>query len=284
MPGASVIVIATRWHHDDIIGRLILEQGDRWEVISMPAVHDGNMNAVDVDHPDAVSLWPDLYTMDHMRNVRKSVTSYTWSALYQGNPVPQGAAVFESTPSRFRLQDFKLDGHRLCIAVDPAATANTKADYSCALVCAMKGYGADAEMWVLDRLKCQVTIPELIRRLHEMQKTWRAPMAIEAVGAFKVIPDTLREMNNKLDLLPVQLKGDKFTRAQPYAGCWNDGRVYIPTDAYWAEDFIHEHSIFTGIGDVHDDQVDAGAHGFTAMFRAYPPQRRTLRPDFMPLG
>jgi len=57
LPGASVIVIATRWHYDDIIGRLIARQGDMWEVINMPAIHDGDMNAVELDHPDEVTQY-----------------------------------------------------------------------------------------------------------------------------------------------------------------------------------------------------------------------------------
>lgn len=286
LPGASVIVIATRWHHDDVIGRLVAMEDSKWEVINLPAIHDSEGKSIDErESPDeAVSLWPDLYSMDHLKRVRKQVGEYTWSALYQGNPIPRGAAIFDNVPARFDLDAFKLDGHKVVIAVDPAATASTKADYSVAAVCAMKGEGDNSRMWILDVVRYQVTIPELVRRLLELQKKWNAPMAVEAVGAFKAIPDMLREANPHLRLLPIQLRGDKFTRAQPYASAWNDNRIFVPQDAPWADAWITEHAIFTGAGDIHDDQVDAGAHAFTALYRSRAARRTHFRADFLPFG
>ncbi|MCP3669601.1 MAG: hypothetical protein GY814_04080 [Gammaproteobacteria bacterium] len=285
LPGASVIVIATRWHYDDIIGRLRKMDGMQWEEINLPAVHDGNLNALDdMDDERAVSLWPALYDMEHLKAKRVMSGEYTWSALFQGNPVPRGAAIFDSVPARFDLDSFKIDGHKIVIAVDPAATASTKADYSVAAVCAMKGEGENARMWILDVLRCQVTIPELVRKLLDLQNKWKAPMAVEAVGAFKAIPDMLKEADPNLRLLPVQLRGDKFTRAQPYAGAWNAGRVYIPQDTLWADLWISEHALFTGAGDINDDQVDAGAHAFTALYRSRAAVRTSFRADFLPFG
>ena len=285
LPGASVIVIATRWNYDDIIGRLRKMKGMSWEEINLPAVHDGELNAIDdMEDERAVSLWPEMYSMENLKAKRIMAGEYTWSALFQGNPVPKGSSVFDNVPSRFSLVDFKIDGHKIVIAVDPAATASTKADSSVAAVCAMKGEGENAKMWILDVLRCQVTIPELVRRLIALQEKWKAPMAVEAVGAFKAIPDMLREANPSLRLLPVKLRGDKFTRAQPYAGAWNAGRVLVPQDAPWANDWIDEHALFTGAGDLHDDQVDAGAHAYTALYRAKAAIRTSFRADFLPFG
>jgi len=285
LPGASIIVIATRWSHDDIIGRLKKMDGMDWEEVNLPAVHDGDLNPVDdMDCPKAVSLWPELYDMDQLRAKRVLAGEYVWSALYQGNPVPRGANVFDGIPARFSLEDFRLDGHKVVIAVDPAATASTKADYSVAAVCAMKGEGENAKMWILDVLRVQVTIPELVRRLLELQEKWKAPMAVEAVGAFKAIPDMLREANPNLRLLPVQLRGDKFTRAQPYSAAWNDGRVLVPQDSPWADIWIDEHALFTGKGDAQDDCVDAGSHGFTALYRSRAARRGNFNANFLPFG
>jgi len=137
----------------------------------------------------------------------------------------------------------------------------------------MKGEAENSRMWVRHREKYQVTIPELVRRILALQEKWKLPVAVEAVGAFKAVPDMLREANPRLKIIPVPLKGDKFTRAQPYAAAWNDGRVLIPEDVEWADDYIAEHAIFTGIGDAHDDQVDMGAHGFTTLYRARAARR-----------
>jgi phage terminase large subunit-like protein len=45
----------------------------------------------------------------------------------------------------------------------------------------------------------------------------------------------------------------------------------VPIDTEWAEPFIYEFCRFTGVNDTHDDQVDAGAHGFNIMYRPAPP-------------
>jgi predicted phage terminase large subunit-like protein len=132
---------------------------------------------------------------------------------------------------------------------------------------AAKGYGEKMECHILEVVRIQATIPRVIDRLKDLQAKWRVPVACEAVGGFKAIPDTLKELAPSIVLWPVPLKGDKFARSQPYAAAWNDGRVLVPTDAPWASDWIAEHGGFTGVKDKHDDQVDSGAHAFTALAR-----------------
>lgn len=73
------------------------------------------------------------------------------------------------------------------------------------------------------------------------------------------------------------MSSDKYTRAQPVASAWNDGRVMVPSDAPWANSFVSEVLAFTGLGDPHDDQVDALAHAFNSLYRARPPLVRGER-------
>jgi len=57
MPGGAIVLINTRWHDDDLSGRLLSEQesgGDQWEVLSLPALS-----------PDNEALWPDCYPMKY---------------------------------------------------------------------------------------------------------------------------------------------------------------------------------------------------------------------------
>lgn len=287
-PGSSCIVVATRWHPDDLIGRLHSPdyQHTTWENINLPAVRDKDGKPADerildehgrvvpgVFRDDVYALWPEQYPLERLAQIRAQIGEYSWWSLYQGVPVPRGASIFTSAPSRFSLKDFKLDGHRVIISLDPAATASVRADYSVAVVMAAKGFGEDAEYWVLDRQKWQITIPELVREVRRIQAEWRVPVAVEAVGAFKAIPQMLKEADPGMVLFPVEMRGDKFARSQPYAAAWNNYRVHVPTDTDWCEDYIYEHSSFTGVNDKRDDQVDAGAHAFTALARMSPKRR-----------
>lgn len=291
-PGSSVIVVATRWHPDDLIGRLHSDEyeHEQFENINLPAVFDLNGNPADervLDESgfpipgkyrsDVRPLWKDYWPLEELEK-KRSAGEYDWWALYQGMPQPKGSAVFRNDPSRFNLVEFKKNqlskgGYRIIISVDPAATASTRADYSVAAVHAAIGYGEQMQTYLLYVQRGQWTIPALCRNLRALQSEWGVPMAIEAVGAFKAVKDILAESDPNLIFLPVELKGDKFARSQPYASAWNEGRCHIPYDASWANDWISEHASFTGVNDKNDDQVDAGAHGFSALLRSQPPRR-----------
>jgi predicted phage terminase large subunit-like protein len=292
--GGSIIVVQTRWHRDDLIGRIKSEIDDgSWQHISVPAVTDKHGLAADeriLDangrpakgefRQDVKALWPSNFPLKKLEEIRRSIGEYEWWAQYQQSPIPMGSNIFNPIPSRFLLSDFKLTGHRLIMAVDPAATASTRADHSVACIMAADGYGDQMRCWMLDVLRAQVTIPELVRRLDALQQKWNVAIAVEAVAAFKAVPDMLREIRPGIPILNIQPKGDKFTRAQPYAAAWNDGRVFVPTDAHWANAWISEHAEFTGTDKGHDDQVDAGTHGFTTLFRL-PPRAGQRNYDFV---
>jgi hypothetical protein len=82
MPGGAIVLMHTRWHTDDLAGRLLAKQeegGDRWHVVSLPAILDEN-----TDHEKA--LWPEWFSLEEMRRRRTNTDPRTWNALYQQNP------------------------------------------------------------------------------------------------------------------------------------------------------------------------------------------------------
>lgn len=87
MPGGAIVVINTRWHDDDLSGRLIAEQangGDQWEILSLPAIdNDG-------------ALWPEWYPIERLEQIRAVLPARDWNALYQQNPIPDDGDYFKS--------------------------------------------------------------------------------------------------------------------------------------------------------------------------------------------
>lgn len=291
-PGASMIVCNTRWHEDDIIGRLMLDgMGEDWEHISIPAIGDEYGNAVDerINPEAAIPLWAaGGYDLERYAKIRLR-GEYDWWSLYQGRPRPPGGTSFAGEPGRFDLSRFSWAGKRGLIVCDPAATASTSSDYSVAMAVAVEGTGEHTTMYVVDLMRGQWKIPVLCRKLIDFQKKHLGlPVAVEAVGAFVAVPDTLRETAPSLRLLPLGgkdtpgyklVRADKFTRAQPVANAWRGVdekgketplRVLIPTDAQWAHDLITECQSFSGLGDPHDDQVDCLAHGWNRLYKEKP--------------
>lgn len=268
--GQSVIICHTRWVTDDLIGRLTREHG--WEYLNLAAIAGpGDPLGRQPGEP----LWPEQHPLAKLESVRK-INDYTFASLFQGNPRPRGSVVFG--PETYYEQDsFNLDGWRLSLYADPAASERTSADYSVLLVLALRGYGEKTEGRVLDVYRQQVSIPEFVRVVRAFQERYGNPrVGIESVAGFKAVPQMLKEVDKALRIKECIPLGDKFTRAQPAATAWNQGRIQVPRPTPerpvpWLKDFLHEVSVFTGGSkDRHDDQVDCLSGGWNEGFREQP--------------
>lgn len=261
-PKTSVIVFMQRWHDDDLIGRLAAQESGRWEIISMPAI-------LDEGTPHERALWPEQWPLELLKEIRAERGPYIWASQFQQQPRPRGGRLFgERAPMVYtdELLAADLPWARGIISCDPALTAKRSADYSAIVVLAQTGVGVKARSYVLDVWRDQVQSTELIRKLAEYQRLWNYPVGVEAVGGFRAIPQILREMHPGMKVLDINPEGDKFTRAQGVAAAWIDGRVLLPEQAPWLRDFAKEVRDFTGVSDVHDDQVDALANGFNELY------------------
>ena len=278
LQGGSIIVLHTRWHVDDLIG--YIDKNLKWDKISIPSICDVQPDILGRKIGEVA--WPEKYPYEicsdkdicghdgHLAEIKATLGDHIFNAMHQGKPRPEGTQVFHE-PSRFTLKDFKWDGKRGCIAIDPAATAKTSADWSVIMTVATEGYGIDTKMWILDVVRRQIEIPQLVKLAREIQYKTRLMIVCEAVAGFKAVPQSLRAIDPKLRVLDLDTAGrDKYLRAQAVAAAWNAGRVLVPIDAPWAEVMIDEFQRFTGTNDTHDDQVDAGAHAWNTLYRAKP--------------
>ena len=280
-PGASVIVVMTRWHDDDLIGRIkrTVASDDGlaadWEVIEMPAVRHGRtLNGDDLAPSDVgYALWPERYSLKWLRKVRALGGEYTFASLYQQRPTPRGGRVFRD-PARYAVRP--LTPVHVVLALDAAGTKSTRADRS-ALVALAVDYvnvaGFDEPLpraYVLEVETMQET-PDVVakRALAFQRRHGGAPMYIECSRDGKAVRKAITSMaeGRAIQFRFVLPLGDKFTRAQPVASAWNDGRVLVPVDAPWVADFLAVVSKFTGTGDARDDEVDSLAHAFNAALR-----------------
>lgn len=247
----SCFVVHTRWHEDDLIGWLLSGKfGYKFERVCLPAIAEDDGDILGRQRGDA--LWPERFPAETLLEIEAAIGAYSWASLYQQRPRPRGADVFETSkgrPARFALAGWRPDSHRILIAADPAATEDTRADYSALFVLAAKGWAADMMLWLLYGWRGQVTVPAFARRLHHVSELfWRAPIVVEAVGGFKAVPQTLKELEPRLRLMVAKMgmpdggdraaervsnaPVDKFLRSQPAAAAWNAGRILVPIDAH----------------------------------------------------
>jgi predicted phage terminase large subunit-like protein len=251
--GASVIVLHTRWHEDDLIGRL--SKDPEWKVINLPAISE-----------EGEPLWPERYPLAELEALRRQIGEFSFAALFQGRPRPRGGAIF-GEPRYYAPATTDLTGCRYVLAADPAASEKTSADYSAAGVLAIKGSGRDAIAYLVHAYRKQVAIPVFVEDLVSMQHRFgNTAINVESVGGFKAIPQMLRALNKNLRVREIIPVGDKFTRAQPAAAAWNEGRILVPSDSPpWLASFLDEVTKFTGVKDANDDQVDWLAHAWNSI-------------------
>lgn len=249
-PGGSIYVWHTRWTLDDLIGEIERgEFGPGWEHVALPAINAAG---------DA--LWPERYPLEELAR-KRAASEYTWQSLYQGRPVARGGRVF-GEPSLCSLAELPAHGQR-AIGVDLAYSAKTHADWSVAVVVQRVG----ERCYVRHVERAQERAPEFAARLRRLaQLSVGAPSRWYCSGTERGVADLLAQQGVRIDAQVTH--ADKHTRAQACAAAWNDGQLVVPHDAPWAATFLDELRRFTGVGDSHDDQVDALVAAFDAVTTA----------------
>jgi predicted phage terminase large subunit-like protein len=268
-PCGSCIIVATRWHEDDITGRLLERMGSdefpTFEVVNLPAIRDPATNE---PSSDGIALWPERFPFEKLAPIRATLGPYGWWSLYQGEPRPKGGRVF-GDPARY--VEPARDGARIVLSVDAAGTEGTHSDYTAAIALAVKGRDAQMTTDVLEVARWRLEPQKTAALLRAFQlRHGGGSLVIESTRDGKAIAKALRAIDPNLLIHEVPPIGDKFTRAQPVAAAWNQSRVRVPMHAPWLADFLVETSKFTGLGDAHDDQCDALAHGWNYAVQSYP--------------
>ena len=95
-PGSAIVLIQTRWHPDDLGGRLLEAQktgGDQWTVINLPALADSLNDPL--GRAPGEALWPEWQDREALERIRANVGEHVWGSLYQQDPRPRGAAFFD---------------------------------------------------------------------------------------------------------------------------------------------------------------------------------------------
>ncbi len=102
-PGASIVLISTRWHEDDLTGKLLKEEekgGEKWEHICLPAIatEDEKPYPLGMGRKPGEALWPEMWPLDKLNQMKTSgsMSSYMWASLYQQSPIPEGGGLFKT--------------------------------------------------------------------------------------------------------------------------------------------------------------------------------------------
>lgn len=245
MPGGAVILIQTRWHEDDLGGRLLeAEQkgGDQWVKVNLPALKDGK------------ALWPERYNAEALKRIKAAIGSRDFEALYQQNPTPDDGTFFQRDWFK-RHTDAPAKGH-VYITSDYAVTEDG-GDFTAHLVWS---YHEDTlsliDGWT-GQTSADVWIEELLRLIKQHKPLCYFGEAGVIVKAVK--PMMTRRMNelrvfSRTEWIPSI--SDKPTRARAFQARAAMGKVSLPnTDL--GEKVLNQLLSFPA--GKHDDLVDTCA-------------------------
>jgi predicted phage terminase large subunit-like protein len=254
-PRGAIVMVLTRWHDDDLAGRLLSQAArdplaDQWTVVSLPAV------ATEADvlgRQPGQALDPIRFDEAALAATRATIGPRDWSALYQQTPMPDGGSVFQAT--WFARADGPERGlaDQVIQAWDTAFKAGQENDYSACVTLGKFGN----EIHVLHVWRGRVGFPELLAQMKRQNETWRPNViVVEDKGSGTSALQELR--STSLPVVAVQAERDKVARANMITGMCEAGRVHVPS-TWWGDDLVDELVRFPA--GAHDDQVDALVYG-----------------------
>lgn len=244
MPGGAVVVINTRWHDDDLTGRLLAEQtngGDQWEVLSLPAI-DG----------DGAALWPAWYPIERLEQIRGVLPARDWNSLYQQNPVPDDGDYFKADwfGTYEELPKLNIYG-----ASDYAVTEDG-GDFT---EHGVFGVDQNSNIYVLDWWYGKTNAAEWIERkcdlvLKHKPDCWFGESGVIRRSVEPFMVKRMEERNAFCRIEWIASIADKTARARGIQARASMGKVYLPKKAPWLDHIMGQLLRFPA--GVHDDAVD----------------------------
>ena len=291
-PRAPVILVLTRWHSDDLAGRLLAaEDGHRWRVVSIPAqaeADDDPLGREPGEFMESARTWTDPETgVEYPRDreqweaIKRNAPTRTWAALYQQRPTPAEGAVWKSPwieSNRGKTGEIHHDLQRIVVAVDPAATSKKSSDMTGIVV---SGMDSQRRGWVLDDRTLRGSPVEWGCAAWDAVLDWNATdivvednqggeMVLEVLNAaWRVVT----KRRNTRRLMPriqrVHAVQSKRTRAEAIAALYETGHVKHAADGTDRLAKLEDQMLtWTGEG-ASPDRVDALVHGLTVLFQPH---------------
>lgn len=270
--GGSVIVIMTRWHEDDLIGRLLQRSPHNWIRLRLPCIAEDEDDLL--GRKEGEALCPELgFDVEWAAKKKIEVGSRTWAALYQQRPSPQSGTILKREWWKFyRQAPAQFD--EVLQSWDCTFKDAENNDYVVGQVWGRIG----ADKYLLDQVRAKMNLPATIQAIRTLSAKW--PRAIAKLIEDKANGPAVIQMLNKEipGLIPVNPEGGKVVRAQAVSPEIEAGNVYLPDPsiAPWIHDYIEECSVFPN--GKNDDQVDCTTQAL-ARWQAPPePQKYVVKP------
>lgn len=245
MPGGAVIVINTRWHDDDLSGRLLAQEsvgGDKWTLLSLPAINQ-----------DGAALWPDWYPIDRLNQIKSVLPPRDWNSLYQQNPIPDDGDFFKSN---WFVEYEKLPSGLEFYGASDYAVTDGGGDFT---EHGIFGIDQNKNIYVVDWWRGQTTSDRWIESKCDLILKWSPRVWFGESGVIRrsIEPFMIQRMTDRNAICRIEWISsisDKPSRARTIQGLCSMGKVFIPKSSPWIHDILGQLLRFPA--GKHDDAVD----------------------------
>ena len=255
-PGGAIILTMTRWHEDDLAGRLITEMqsgGEHWEILNLPALAEENDP---LGRQPGEALCPERYSVTDLESIRTVLGIRSYTALYQGRPQPAEGAMFKR--HWFEIKPQAPEGLKWVRYWDLAASTKTTADYTASAEVSLDPEG---NLWIRNMVRGRWEWPDAKKIMVQTMIAGNGTRhgVEKALHGIAAVQELLRDKT----LVATTIKGidvdkDKVTRALPWAARAEAGKVKL-VRGEWISAFLDEVCAFPQ--GTHDDQVDTVSGG-----------------------
>ena len=204
----------TRWHEDDLAGRLLEDEKSQWEVVEFPAIAKSN----DIlGRKESGALWPERYPVEELNNFRNGMLRRMWLSLYQQEPrkTEEGALW---TYDMIEHIDNKPQMKRIVVAIDPATTSNKNSDKTGIIIA---GLGVDNKGYVLEDRTCKASPHGWAKKAVNAYHNWEADRIVGEVNqGGDMVENTIRTIDKNVSYKEVRATRGKSIRAEPIAALY----------------------------------------------------------------
>lgn len=278
-PSAAQIIIANRRHEDDLVGRLLAKEGDKWTVIRLPMLAEENDP---LGRVPGERLWGQWFTDEMVAKAR--ALPRVWAGLYQQRPAPEEGNYFhkDSIWTYKREELPPLNELRIYVGSDYAVRKGEDSDRFCFLPAGVDSHGV---LWILPNWFWQST--DTLQACHSMLDMAKQHSPVCWWGGRENITGSIapflyklmQERNVYVPIEELSEARDKQQKAQPIRARMQAKMVRFPEFAPDWEQAYHE--LLTFPGGLHDDFVDALAKLGQGLAKMTPASARRVEPSLL---
>lgn len=256
MPGGRVAIIQTRWHLNDLTGRVISDMtknpgSDQYEVVEFPALFESENGA-------QKALWPEFYDVQALLRTKASMPLFQWNAQYQQNPTAEEASVVKRDWWNVWTGDSPPNCEYVIMSLDAAAESHNRADFT-ALTTWGVFFNEETDchnIILLNSIKKRLEFPELKQLALAEYKDWEPDsFIVEKKSNGAALYQEMRRMGLPVqEYTPHRGSGDKLARLNAVTDIVSSRLCWVP-QTRWAEEVVEEIAGFPFMPN--DDLVDS---------------------------